>query len=334
MKVFVTGASGFLGQAVVCAFANKGHQVTALVRSQQSVSPAMCGSVSFVVGDLRRADSLVDALRGVDAVVHLAAGTAGSLDEQLPLSVVATEKLLATMQVAGVRRMVLASTLSVYDWSSCRGSIVEQSPLENRLYERDGYAVAKTWQERVTLEVAERTGLELTVLRPGFIWGQGREWVPGAGMLSGKWIFVNGPFRRLPITHVANCADCFVVVTTNRASIGQTFNLVDTQSITSGRFSRDYVRLNAKRFTRVFFPYMAGLAVAHCGLFIGKSLFGRNCKLPGVLLPIRYRARFKSVSVPISKLNALVGWTPPMDYRACLQLTYPSDTNSIQQRLN
>ena len=103
MKIFVTGASGFLGQAVVSAFASKGYQVTALVRSEQSVLPAKYGSnVSFVIGDLRRADTLVNALRGVDAVVHLAAGTSGSLEEQLPLSVVATERLFATMQVAGV----------------------------------------------------------------------------------------------------------------------------------------------------------------------------------------------------------------------------------------
>ncbi len=330
MKVLVTGASGFLGQAVVSAFASKGHQVTAFVRSMQSVPSTFSrSSVGFVVGDLRRADTLVDALRGVDAVVHLAAGTSGSLDEQLPLSVVATEKLLAAMQIAGVKRLVLASTLSVYDWSSRRRTIVEQSPLEKRLYERDGYAVAKTWQERVALDVAERDGLELTVLRPGFIWGQGREWVPGAGLHSKKCLFVNGPFRRLPLTHVANCADCFLAVTTDRASIGQTFNVVDTDAITAGRFSRDYVRHSTKRFTRFFFPYTAGLAVAYCGLFIGKSFFGRNCKLPGVLLPIRYRARFKSVRVPFTKLESLVGWSPPFDYRACLQLTYPSDTNPI-----
>lgn len=331
MKVLVTGASGFLGQAVVSAFTSKGHHVTALVRSTQSLPPALLGSnVSLVVEDLRRTDTLVEVLREIEAVIHLAAGTSGSLDEQLPLSVVATEKLLAAMQIAGVKRLVLASTLSVYDWSSLRSTIDELSPLENRLYERDGYAVAKTWQERLVREVAERQGLELTVLRPGFIWGQGREWVPGAGMLSKKCIFVNGPLRRLPLTHVDNCADCFVAVTATRASIGQTFNVVDTHAITAGRFSRDYARHSAKRLTRFFFPYMVGLAAAHCGLFLGKFFFGKNCKLPGVLLPIRYRARFKSVWVPYTKLESLVGWTPPFDYRACLQLTYPSAPNPIK----
>ena len=325
MTVFVTGASGFLGQAVVAAFAAKGHGVRALVRSQARPFVTWGSNVSVVVGDLRALDAVKESLRGVDAVIHLAAGTSGSLDEQLPTSVVGTERLLAAMLDTGVKRLVLASTFSVYDWSGYHRSMTEESPLERRLYERDGYAVAKTWQERIVQEHAGRNGWDLTVLRPGFIWGRGRQWVSGAGMIAGNRVFVNGPFRRLPLTHVANCADCFVAVTQSSAAVGQTFNVVDTDAVRAWRFARDYVHHDGHGLHRLAFPYLAGLGVAHCGSLVARCLFGRNYKLPGILLPIRYRARFKSSRFPNTKLRTLVGWAPPLDYAACLQATYGHD---------
>jgi nucleoside-diphosphate-sugar epimerase len=331
VKVFVTGASGFLGEAVVKAFSQQGHSVRALVRSSQSRT-IFTGdrNVDVVVGDLRRAFELGDTINGVDAVVHLAAGTSGTLDEQLPLSVVATEKLLETMLQAGVKRLILASTLSVYDWTYGPSTILEDSPLEKRLYQRDGYAIAKTWQERVVFDAVNKHGLELTVIRPGFIWGKGREWVPGAGMLAGKFILVNGPFRRLPITHVANCADCFVAATENPVGIGEVFNIVDPECITASRFSRDYVRTVERRGFRLLFPYIIGLLVAYVAFITGRIFFGRTCKLPGTLVPIRYRARFKSVHVPITKLNTMLGWKCPYPYDECLRMTHSQVASELE----
>jgi nucleoside-diphosphate-sugar epimerase len=330
VKVFVTGASGFLGEATVKAFSKKGHCVRALVRSSQSRTIfADDENVEVVVGDLRRASKLIDSIKEVDAVVHLAAGTSGTIDEQLPPSVVATEKLLETMLEAGVKRLILASTLSVYDWTFGPSTILEDSPLEKRLYQRDGYAIAKTWQERVVFDAVKKHGLELTVIRPGFIWGKGREWVPGAGMRAGRIILVNGPLRRLPITHVVNCADCFVAATENPLGIGEIFNLVDPDHVTAGKFARDYVRHFEKRGIRLRFPYLGGLLSAHLATLFGRLFFGKHCKLPGTLMPIRYRARFKSVHVPISKLQRVLGWRCPFSYKECLRMTYFETTHKV-----
>jgi UDP-glucose 4-epimerase len=58
------------------------------------------------------------------------------------------------------RRLVLASSFAVYDWSAIRSTLDESSPMEpsDALYDRDGYTVAKAWQERVTGASPASTG--------------------------------------------------------------------------------------------------------------------------------------------------------------------------------
>ena len=90
------------------------------------------------------------------------------------------------MARVGTRRLVLVSTLSVYDWSGRGGELTEDSPLERHLERRDGYTITKTWQERLCRRYADAHGCDLTVLRPGFIWGSERAWVDGVGIRAGS----------------------------------------------------------------------------------------------------------------------------------------------------
>ena len=89
-------------------------------------------------------------------------------------------------------------------------SLDESSPLESNLYERDGYAISKTWQERLVRRTAEANGWNLTILRPGFIWGADHELIAGIGQSVGNWHVVIGGRRPLPLTYVENCAECFL----------------------------------------------------------------------------------------------------------------------------
>ena len=108
--------------------------------------------------------------------VHLAAGVKGSEDAQFAASVVGTERLLDAMAQSETRRLVLASSFSVYDWSAIRGELTEDSPVEppGDLYDRDGYAVAKVWQERVARRMAAEHGWELDRPPAGLHLGSGQ----------------------------------------------------------------------------------------------------------------------------------------------------------------
>ena len=183
MKVLVTGAGGFLGSRVVTKLLDRGHSVRALVRpSSVAVPDEWRGRAEIVRADLRAAPAMESYFAGVDALVHLAATVRGSPEAQFVGSAVCTEKLLDCMHKAGTtQHVVLAGSCSVYDWTVAQGTLTEESPVESRPYECDGYTVAKVWQERVARRLADEYNWTLAVLRPGLIYGSGAVPAGGAG---------------------------------------------------------------------------------------------------------------------------------------------------------
>ncbi len=211
MKLLVTGANGFLGRRVVAAALAAGHDVRALIRSATSqASLGWDDEVDLFRADLRGGCDLRPAFDAVDAVIHLAAGVSGTEDQQFQSTVAGTERLLEAMAECDTKRIVLASSFYVYDWQRARGEISEQTPVIANPYVRDGYTIAKVWQERVTRRFARQHGWDLVVLRPGFIWGTGNELPGRVGLSLGRWLVVVGPLSDAALTHVDNCAAYFV----------------------------------------------------------------------------------------------------------------------------
>lgn len=189
-----------------------GHSVRALVRPVTVIQGL--GWPPSVERTPRDLDAAFD---GIDVLVHLAAGVSGREDPQFAVTVTGTERLLEGMARTFCRRVVLASSFAVYDWSAIRGTLDEDCPIEvgPDLYERDGYSLAKSCQERITRCFAERYGWDLTVLRPGFIWGRDHSYLAALGQRVGPVQFVIGPRSHIPVTHVENCAGLFALAATD-----------------------------------------------------------------------------------------------------------------------
>ena len=80
-----------------------------------------------------------------------------------------TERLLDAISRFRTKRLVNIGSFSAYDFIAIRGQLAEDTPLEANLYERDGYAIAKTWQERVVRRMSQKYGWDLTILRSRMI---------------------------------------------------------------------------------------------------------------------------------------------------------------------
>lgn len=322
MKVLVTGSGGFLGRHIVAALIQRGHAVRAMVRPN-SPPPSWPDEVEIVRADLRAPGDLSSALAGVDAVIHAAAATSGSEDAQFASTVVATETLLKAIAAAGTKRLVLISSFVLYDWDRAVRVLDEQSPTAQRIYELGGYTIAKVWQERIVREAAQANGLELTVLRPGFIWGEGHADIAGMGRKFGRAFVMFGPSTRLPLIHVVNCADCVVAATENPAAIGETFNLVDRDDVSVWRYVREYARRSGLRGVYLPLPYELGLGVAELANWVSRRLFGDKGKLPSLLAPRRFRSQFRPLRFPNAKVENRLGWRSPLSFEQALEATYP-----------
>lgn len=330
MKALVTGANGFLGQRVVAALLAQGHVVRALVRPAAAVEEiGWPDSVEIVRGDLRSARDLVPAFEGVDVLVHLAAAVTGGEDAMFASTVSGTERLLTAMASTTCRRILLASSFAVYDWSAIRGRLDENSPLETGadLYRRDGYTIAKSWQERVTRRFVAEHGWDLTVLRPGFIWGRDHGYLAACGQRVGRRLhIVIGPFSHLPLTHVDNCADLFARAAVDPRAVGQTLNVVDGTGERIWRYLGDHLKHSGQPGFRLPVPYTVVFGVVRLAF---ATIFKRNEKLPNVLIPWRFESRLKPLRFTNRRAQELLGWRPPYAYRECLRRTYgPPDHSS------
>lgn len=335
MKVLVTGANGFLGRHVVAALLRRGHSVRALVRPAARVgSLGWPPEVELVRADLRSPGDLAPAFEGVDVLMHLAAAVTGGDEAQLSAAVVGTERLLGAMARSETKRLVLASSFSVYDWSKIRGTLDENSPLEPApdLYDRDGYAIAKAWQEKVVRRLADQHGWDLTVLRPGFIWGEGNEYLACLGQKVGPLHLVFAPSARLPLTHVENCAQVFAAVVDDPAAIGQTINVVDREAVSAWRYQGDYLRGSKTRGVRVPVPYFVARTLVGLAHGMSRLIFRGKGKLPSILVPCRFEARFKPLTFDRTRAQQFRGGVPEIPYRDCLGRTYPEADPAVAAR--
>lgn len=158
MKVFLTGATGFVGGHLLQALANRGHEITCLVRKPGRLKAPQGATVREVLGDATNPSGLAEAMAGMDAVIHLV-GIIREFPEKgvtfQRLHVEATGNVVNAAIKAGVKR---------YLHMSANGS----RPHAPSPYHRTKWAAE---------ELVRRSGLAWTIFRPSIIFGPGDSFV-------------------------------------------------------------------------------------------------------------------------------------------------------------
>jgi nucleoside-diphosphate-sugar epimerase len=309
MKLFVTGAGGFVGRAVVAEARSRGHDVVAMVRSTNQ-DPEAAGA-STVVGDLRQDGPWVAALAACDAVIHLAAST-GDFYDQMASTVVGTERLLAAMRDKGVKRLVHISTFSVYDYRaiSMKGWLDEASPLETRPEDRDDYTQTKLVQEQLVRNFAASIG-EVVVIRPGAIYGPGKLWDAGltVRLFGTTWAAI-APNGIQKLTYVGNCALAIVLAAEVDGAIGQTLNVVDDDLPTQREFAAAMARHGFEVPRALPVPYRLAAFGAVAINKVNKRFFSGRARLPTFVVPAKLDSRFKPLHYSNDRAKRVLGWQP------------------------
>lgn len=214
MKVFVTGATGFVGHEILRQLLAAGHSVRALVRPGSENKLLQEDPVKIHHGDACDPESLAGALEDCEALLHLV-----GIIREFPakgitfekLHVEATRNLLTAAETQGVRR---------YLQMSANGTRED--------------AVTPYHQTKWQAEQAVRaSGLDWTIFRPSLIYGAGGEFVAMISDLIRKLpavpVIGDGQYRMSPVA-VEDVAAGFVRALQTPASIGQIYHCCGPQS--------------------------------------------------------------------------------------------------------
>ncbi len=167
MKVFLTGATGFVGSHVARAYAAQGAELRLLTRSTSKLAGIEGLSAEVVVGDLRAVDGLRTALRGCDALVHVAADYrlwVRDPAEMYAANVDGTRELLRLAREEGVAKVVYTSSVATMGFKS-DGTIVDEG---TPVWLEDMIGVYKRSKFLAEMEAASaaRAGQHVMILNP------------------------------------------------------------------------------------------------------------------------------------------------------------------------
>ena len=230
-QVLVTGAAGFVGSHFAPYLAGRGFAVRA-IDVHQPARPAGSG-VNFRVQDIREAHGLAGVLDGVDTVFNLASVHLDVHAEPAQfesVNVRALEQLIELSAAAHVRRVVQVSSVGVY------GHVAHPPAAEDApLHPDNDYERTKAAGEHAAREAARRTGLDLVIVRPSWVYGVG---CPRTSKLirslrKGRFFFI-GPGNNLrhPIYIDDMLAGLELAATAGPEVAGRTFNIAGPRWMT------------------------------------------------------------------------------------------------------
>jgi NAD+-dependent farnesol dehydrogenase len=171
MNIFITGATGFLGNHVLTALQNRGHHLTALVRSPAKIS--FPEQVDVVSGAIEKPETYADRLKGQDVLVHIAALVKMWVPDRHAfdrVNVEALENLIRAGSEAGVAKFVHTSSFIALGPSNGK-PITEEDHRRTDHFHND-YERTKFLGDQLARKF-QKDGYPITILYPGVIYGPG-----------------------------------------------------------------------------------------------------------------------------------------------------------------
>jgi len=317
--ILVTGASGFVGSALLRRLADGTRVVRVLLR-RDAAWIARLPHVQVVIGDLGDAELVGHAVRGVDTVYHVGAAMKGGRESFQAGTTAAVANIIDSCTRHGTRRLVYVSSMSVFQHADrpddCK--VTEEYPYESFPGRRGLYTQTKLEAEQAILSAVRERQLPAVIVRPGQIFGPGAENVPPNGVISigGRWILVGPGNKALPLVYIDDVIDALILAGTSDGVEGRAFNIVDTAIVTQNRYlDACRKKLADLRIVRIPTPIMFALAS-------GVELLGKLLRRDVPLSRYRVKSLRPLSNFDTSMAENVLHWTPRVGSAAGISRTF------------
>ena len=300
MTILLTGASGFVGSALLQRLRGDGFDVFAVVRTSSNGSlgavPMLC------VTEFSGCTDFASAFVGITTVVHLAARVHLIKDTEAdPLTAFRTVNVDGTLNLArqaaafGVKRFVFVSSVKVNGESTLPGRAFTETDISNS---QDAYGQSKYEAEQGLRQVSADTGMEVVIIRPPLVYGPGVKANFAALMRVVKrgWPLPLGAVHnQRSLVAMDNLVDFILTCITNPLAANQTFFVSDGQDLSTTDLVRGMAQAAGVPARLLPVPVWA--------LQTGALLLGKRDAIQRLC---------GNLQVDISKARSLLGWVPPM----------------------
>ncbi|GAB4550365.1 MAG: NAD-dependent epimerase/dehydratase family protein [Anaerolineae bacterium] len=223
-KALVTGANGFIGSALSLRLLSDGVSVRAMCRKPSRGAHLAAQGAEVVAGDLMDLPRLTELAQGCDVIFNIAAALNGSGSLQYHINVIGTRYVAQAAHAAGVKRLVHMSSLSYYGLAADGEIDEDYTP---RHVSSDSYGLTKMYGEKALRGISDTSGLPISIIRPGMVYGEGSDFwgkalyrmvkrfgAPRIGRLS-------SPMHAI---HVDDVVDLTVTLAKHDNAVGYAFN--------------------------------------------------------------------------------------------------------------
>lgn len=256
MKVLVTGSDGFIGSHLTEELVKKGYQVKAFVYYNSfntwgwldTLPAEIMKNVEVFQGDIRDPNGVEEAVRGVDAVFHLAALIAipfsyHSPDTYVDTNIKGTLNVLQAARKHNVGRVLVTSTSEVYGTAQYV-PIDEKHPFQGQ----SPYSATKIGADRLAESFYRSFGLPVTIVRPFNTYGprqSARAVIPTiiTQLLAGKTEIKLGsltPTR--DFNYVKDTVHGFISIYESDKTVGEEINIATQKEISIGQLAEELIR--------------------------------------------------------------------------------------------